>query len=184
MQAATILDEMNTANIAPVSALSQEDLERRVGALQQKLTDSGHRTTPQRLHILRALLATDTHPTAEDVWERVRWFSPTTTLGTIYKTLDILKDMGEVMELETRDNSRHYDALHPDPHPHVICHHCGRIDDVNVTGLADLQSQATAASGYQINEQQLTFYGLCGECQEEGINQPAESKYGAESRHQ
>lgn len=169
-----IVDKMNTVNITGTSAagaLSQKDLEKRVGALQQKLTDSGHRTTPQRLHILRALLALDTHPTAEDVWERVRRISPTTTLGTIYKTLDTLKDMGEVMELETRDDSRHYDALHPNPHPHVVCNRCGRIDDVDVTGLAELQSQAMTASGYQIEEQQVTFYGLCRECQAEGVEQ-------------
>jgi len=174
VRAATIVDKMNTANMTgtrdAASALSPQELETRVGALQQKLTDSGHRTTPQRLHILRALLATDTHPTAEDVWERVRRISPTTTLGTIYKTLDTLKDMGEVMELETRDDSRHYDALHPDPHPHVVCTHCGRIDDVAVNGLAELQSQAIKASGYQIEEQQVTFYGLCRECQAEGVN--------------
>ena len=167
------MDKVNTANLTgtrdDASALSQQELEARVGALQQKLADSGHRTTPQRLHILRALLATDTHPTAEDVWERVRRISPTTTLGTIYKTLETLKDMGEVMELETRDDSRHYDALHPDPHPHVVCTRCSRIEDVKVRGLAELQFQAMKASGYQIEEQQVIFYGLCRECQVEGV---------------
>lgn len=170
--------EMNTNNLAvaasddviaslPLDApLSQEALEARVAALQQKLSDSGHRTTPQRLHILRALLATEEHPTAEDLWNRVRLISPTTTLATVYKTLDVLSEMGEVMELETRDQSRHYDALHPEAHPHAVCKRCGRIDDVDLEGAEDLQSQATKASGYQIDEQSLTFYGLCSPCQE------------------
>jgi Fur family peroxide stress response transcriptional regulator len=145
--------------------LSEQALEERVGALQRKLSDSGHRTTPQRLHILRALLETDKHPTAEDIWEGVRRVSPTTTLGTVYKTLDTLKEMGEVMELDMRDDSRHYDALRPTAHPHAVCTGCGRIDDVDLDGLAALQSRATEASGYHIREQHVTFYGLCRTCQ-------------------
>ncbi len=156
---------MDTKIIGANSPLTQEALEARVAALQHKLADSGHRTTPQRLHVLRALLATEEHPTAEGVWERVRLISPTTTLATVYKTLDTLKEMGEVMELETCDQSRHYDALHPDPHPHAVCRRCGRIDDVAVAGLGDLQSRATVSSGYLIEEQSLTFYGLCRVCQ-------------------
>src|SRR5579875_2946174 len=103
----------HTPTIEQKAPLSEEALEERVGTLQRKLADSGHRTTPQRLHILRALLETDKHPTAEDIWERVRRISPTTTLGTVYKTLDTLREMGEVMELDMRDGSRHYDALRP-----------------------------------------------------------------------
>ena len=146
-------------------SFSSPMLEARLTTLQQKLAETGHRTTPQRLHILRALLEMKTHPTAEDIWERVRHVSPTTSLGTIYKTLDTLRDLGEVMELDTRDDSRHYDALRPHPHPHAICTHCGQIADVEVSGLGELQSQATQASGYQINEQHVTFYGVCRKCQ-------------------
>ncbi|BDI28250.1 transcriptional repressor [Capsulimonas corticalis] len=149
------------------TALSPEALEDRVATLQQKLSDSGHRTTPQRINILRALLTTETHPTAEEIWDRVRSVSPTTTLATVYKTLDTLKELGEVMELDTRDDSRHYDGLHPDPHPHAVCKRCGRIDDVDLDGLDTLQSQATKASGYRIEEQDVTFYGLCARCQQE-----------------
>jgi Fur family peroxide stress response transcriptional regulator len=140
----------------------------RISSLQRKLSESGHRTTPQRLHILRALLENATHPTAEDIWETVRLVSPTTSLGTIYKTLDTLMEMGEVIELDTRDDKHHYDAVRPKPHPHVICSNCGKIEDVEINGLADLQLQATLSSGYRIEEQQVTFYGLCGSCQEIG----------------
>lgn len=150
----------------PQTPLSPEKLEERVSALQRKLAESGHRTTPQRLHILRALLETDTHPTAEDVWEKVRRISPTTSLGTIYKTLDTLEEMGEVMGLDTRGDCRHYDAIRPIAHPHIVCTGCGRIQDVEVDGLGTLQSQAAAASGFVVAEQHVTFYGLCRDCQD------------------
>lgn len=142
-------------------------------AVQRKLAHTGQRTTPQRLQILSALLAED-HPAAETVWERVRGTSPTTTLATVYKTLETLKKMGEVMEVETRDQRRHYDALHPEPHPHAVCSGCGRIDDVTLTGIGDLQSQAMQASGYQIQDHSLTFYGLCRTCQETARTQNEE----------
>ena len=160
---------------SPVSTAARESqqnattLDARLSALQQKLSDSGHRATPQRLHILRTLLATDAHPTAEAIWDEVRLVSPTTTLATVYKTLHTLIDMGEVLELDTKDSKRHYDALQPTPHPHAVCKRCGRIDDIDGAMLPDLQSPAAAASGYRLDEQHVTFYGLCPDCR----NQPA-----------
>lgn len=139
-------------------------LDERVSALQRKLAESGHRATPQRLHILQALLEIDTHPTAEEVWEKVRRTSPTTSLGTVYKTLDTLKELGEVMEVDARDTRQHYDAIRPISHPHVVCSECGRIDDVLLEDMKSLQARAADVSGYQITEQQVTFYGLCRNC--------------------
>jgi Fur family peroxide stress response transcriptional regulator len=148
------------------SRLSVWEVEDRIHRLQRKLSDSGHRVTPQRIHVLRAMLQMDTHPTAEDIWETVRQVSPTTALGTIYKTLDTLREMGEVMEIDAYDDSHHYDAVRPTAHPHVVCTDCGRIEDVDLEGLGSLQSQAAAASGFQIAEQRVTFYGLCRRCLE------------------
>jgi Fur family peroxide stress response transcriptional regulator len=144
--------------------LSDWEVEDRIQMLQRKLSDSGHRVTPQRIHILRAMLQMDTHPTAEDIWETVQQVSPSTALGTIYKTLDTLRVMGEVMEIDGHDDSHHYDAVRPTAHPHVVCTDCGRIEDVDMEGLGSLQSQAATASGFQIAEQRLTFYGLCRDC--------------------
>lgn len=144
--------------------MSGEALEERVSTLQRKLAESGQRTTPQRVHILRALLESTTHPTAEEVWGRVRSISPTTSLGTIYKTLDTLMEMGEVIQVESVDDRHHYDARRPLPHPHVVCTKCGKIEDVEIDGLDGMQSRASTASGYRIDEQRLTFYGICASC--------------------
>lgn len=144
--------------------LSPQMRDERVNSLQRKLAERGHRTTPQRLHILQALLEIDTHPTAEEVWEKVRLTSPTTSLGTVYKTLDTLKELGEVMEVDARDTRQHYDAIRPTSHPHVVCSQCGRIEDVLLEDLKSLQARAADVSGYHIVEQQVTFYGLCCNC--------------------
>ncbi len=139
--------------------------EERLQSLRQRLSDSGHRITPQRLCILDALIHANRHPTAEEIYAQVRKVSPTTSIATVYKTLDTLKEMGEVQEMEFGDGRNHYDGVDPTPHPHVICTHCGKIEDVQVQGASTLQSQAATASGYQITSKRIEFYGLCHQCQ-------------------
>jgi Fur family peroxide stress response transcriptional regulator len=137
----------------------------RVVELREKLAGAGHRITPQRLYILEALVGDPSHPTAEAIYARVRRACPTTSLATVYKTLETLKEMGEVLELEFSDGSNHYDGLRPSAHPHVVCQRCGRIEDVDVDGIPQMQAQATHASAYRIQSHRIEFYGLCSHCQ-------------------
>lgn len=137
----------------------------RVDDLRQKLHDSGCRITPQRLCILKALVGLNTHPSAEEIYAQVRLVSPTTSLATVYKTLDTLRDMGEVLEIQPGDGRQHYDGVRPTFHTHVICTRCGAIEDVEVEGLAGLPGRAQAASGYEIHAPRVEFYGLCPACQ-------------------
>lgn len=143
----------------------QTQLDARVDDLRQKLQSSGHRITPQRLCILRALLDSNTHPSAEEIYAQVKQISPTTSLATVYKTLDTLREMGEVLEIQPGDGRQHYDGVRPHFHPHVICTHCGEIQDVEVEGLTGLPGLAQSASGYEIHAQRVEFYGLCAACQ-------------------
>jgi Fur family peroxide stress response transcriptional regulator len=139
-------------------------IDARVEDLRLKLHTSGHRITPQRLCILRALLESNTHPSAEEIYAQVRLVSPTTSLATVYKTLDTLRDMGEVLEIQPGDGRQHYDGVRPAFHPHVICTRCGAIQDVEIEGLTGLPGRAQAASGYEIHAPRVEFYGLCPAC--------------------
>lgn len=141
------------------------NMETRAESLRQKLHDSGCRITPQRLCILRVLLESNTHPSAEEIYAQVRLVSPTTSLATIYKTLDTLRDMGEVLEIQPGDGRQHYDGIRPHFHPHVICTQCGEIRDVEIEGLTGLPSLAQSVSGYEVHAQRVEFYGLCEACQ-------------------
>ncbi len=135
-----------------------------MGDLRLKLHSSGHRITPQRLCILRALVDSS-HPSAEEIYAQVRMVSPTTSLATVYKTLDTLRDLGEVQEIQPGDGRQHYDGVRPSFHPHVICTRCGAIEDVEIEGLAGLPGRAQAASGYEVHAPRVEFYGLCPTCQ-------------------
>jgi len=144
----------------------KEFVDARFEALRQKLLLSGHRITPQRLCVLHALTNSTTHPSAEEIYNQVHKTCPTTSLATIYKTLQTLKDMGEVIELEFSDGSNRYDGMRAQTHPHVVCTQCNKITDIDLTGLDDINQLAGDQSGYQIDHRRIEFYGLCGDCQE------------------
>ena len=137
----------------------------RAAALREKLSAGGYRITPQRLCIVEALIESQ-HPSAEDIYARVRRVSPTTSLATVYKTLETLRDMGEVLEMEVGDGRRHFDGVRPEFHPHVVCTRCGTIADVEIGDLGGLQARAAQASGYDLRAQRVDFYGLCASCRE------------------
>lgn len=134
--------------------------------LIQKLKASGCRLTPQRMAVVRALAeAGEEHPTAEEVFARVRKDFPTTSLATIYKTIAMLKSVGEVRELDFGSRGSRFDASKPYPHPHIICTRCGAIHDPEFADLPMLAQRAAALSGYNITDARLDFFGICPQCQ-------------------
>jgi len=84
--------------------------------------------------------------------------------ATVYKTLDTLKAVGEVLELEFRQGPNRYDANMPSPHPHVVCTGCGRIDDVIIHRLDSAVDEAVAQTDYRVTAYRLDFFGLCPRC--------------------
>lgn len=143
----------------------QKRLEQLIKALQEK----GHRLTPQRLALLKIIAESTRHPNVEQIYEQMKADFPTTSLATIYKTLTLLKDMGEVLELNFATVASHYDGNKPYPHPHVICTKCGQILDPEIAAVAEISQEMARLTGYQITHHQLNFFGLCPKCQKEGL---------------
>jgi Fur family transcriptional regulator, peroxide stress response regulator len=137
----------------------------RTGLILGKLREKGHRITPQRIAILRILVESPDHPSVEDIYEKVKVNFPTTSLATVYKTISVIKELGEVLELEFSNDHNRYDGNKPYPHPHLMCVQCKRIVDPELSSLADLTQELTSDSGYRIISHRLDFYGICPECQ-------------------
>ena len=132
-----------------------------------KLREHEFRITPQRLAVLRALAASDVHPSVEMVYETVKQEFPTTSIATIYKTIHILKQVNEVLEIAFPDGSNRYDGCRPYFHPHLICTKCRRIIDPDLESLREVTQELSSETGFRITSHRLDFFGICPDCQEQ-----------------
>ena len=138
----------------------------RYEAIESTLRGHGLRMTPQRLAIVRIISEDTRHPTVDQVFEAVRENFPTTSRATVYKTFELLKDIGELLEFEFSEGGNRYDAKRVGPHAHVLCDACGRMDDVEIDAAGgSLIAAADANSSFLITRQRIEFYGLCAQCQ-------------------
>jgi Fur family peroxide stress response transcriptional regulator len=133
-----------------------------------KLREGAFRITPQRLAILEIMAAGAGHPSVDQVYEQIKKGFPTTSLATVYKTVNLLKSMNEVLELGFADMGSRYDGAKPYPHPHVICTKCGRIVDPAHISMDDLTLKLEQETGFKITRHQLYFFGECRDCSEKG----------------
>lgn len=140
--------------------------------LVTKLKERGYRATPQRIALLKIIAASAGHPSATQIYEQMRRQFPTTTLATVYKTLTLLKEMGEVLELEFSGAENRYDGNKPYPHLHLLCIKCRRIVDPEIGLLPHLPTQVAQTTGYQIVGQRFDLYGICPQCQQKTGNHP------------
>jgi Fur family transcriptional regulator, peroxide stress response regulator len=143
-----------------------ETMSPRVQHIVSTLKGSGHRITPQRLAILREFADSDSHPSVETVYAAVKPNFPTTSLATVYKTIALLKEVGEVFEIGFGEGSNRYDVRMPEPHPHLVCLKCRCILDADLDSLAHLTEILAASTGFRILGHRLDFYGLCPDCRE------------------
>lgn len=140
------------------------DPEQRYQTMLTKIKDRGGRMTSHRLALLRIISVSEGHPTPAKLYEKLKVQFPTVSLATIYKTLGLLKEEGEVLEIDLHGDSR-YDGYKPYPHPHLICTHCDRIiDGDDLISLQNIDKQIREQYGFKVTRQQQVFYGICPDC--------------------
>ena len=140
--------------------------EARFNELIAKLREHDFRLTPQRVELVRLIAASEGHPSAAQLYEKIKAQFPTMSQATVYKTLALLKEMNQVLEINLRDDS-HYDGNRPQPHPHLICMKCNKIVDGEVSLDQEALRKLEQVSGYTILRPQITLYGLCPDCKAE-----------------
>ena len=123
------------------------------------------RITPQRMAVLKILTSSDGHPSVENIYEQVKRRFPTTSLATVYKTVTLLKELNEVLEIGFPEGGNRYDGHRPYPHPHLICTKCKKIIDPDLESLEGMTQELVSETGFQITSHRLDFFGLCPDCQ-------------------
>ena len=142
------------------------DPQKRVEEMLSKLKSRDFRITPQRLAVLKILAASEGHPSVDAIYQEVKALFPTTSLATVYKTVSLLKELNEVLELGFPDGSNRYDGCNPVPHPHAICMTCKKIMDPERMNIDALSEEMSKKTGYKIFHHRLDFFGLCPDCQQ------------------
>ncbi len=133
--------------------------------LVARLRENDCRLTPQRLALLRLLAESETHPTAQELYETLRPNFPTMSLATVYKTLHTLQALGEVREVHAGSGEVRYDGRTVEPHAHLICIRCGRVQDYPAPALLEQVAATAAASGQLVIGFRVDFFHVCEDCQ-------------------
>lgn len=126
------------------------------------LRKKGFKVTPQRLAIYNALCNTKSHPNAEMIFNKLQPYYPTMSLATIYKTVDILHEIGLINILNVGEDSFRYDA-NTNSHAHICCTECNRVDDL-MMDFSSCVDQVADQVDYELSKHHFYFYGVCPEC--------------------
>lgn len=122
------------------------------------------RLTTQRQIILEELASVTSHPTANEVYDMVRRKLPRIGLGTVYRNLELMAESGIILKLEVGGTQKRFDAT-TDPHYHIRCMSCGKVDDINVSVQHEINMRAAEVSSYSILSHHIEFTGICKDCQ-------------------
>jgi Fur family ferric uptake transcriptional regulator/Fur family peroxide stress response transcriptional regulator len=130
--------------------------------MSQELKRALPRLTKQRKAIFTALQGDTSHPTAEEIYLRVKHELPHISLATVYRNLKRMAQEGLIQEIPTPHGPARYDP-HTRPHYHFLCDGCGRVRDVKLP-LQNHFHRELARQGYQVRTHEILFRGLCPKC--------------------
>jgi len=124
---------------------------------------NSYRNTRQRQEILDFLLKCESHPTADYVYQRMKKKFRNLSLGTVYRNLRILKERGQIWELDFGTGFSRFDAV-AHSHYHFICDSCQKIYDLKIPPMKGLEDKVVQMTGFRILSHRLVFFGLCDVC--------------------
>ena len=133
-------------------------------AAARELRGRGMRWTPQRRLLIDVLAQTDGHVTGAELVERCRARDPETTPSTVYRTLDVLEELGLVRHAHGPDGREEYHVLPKTEHGHLHCERCGRSWDIDSAEASGLVRSLRTRRGFRVDLTHLSVSGLCREC--------------------
>lgn len=126
-------------------------------------TEKNFVMTPQRKLILEELKKIKTHPTADELFLRLRKRMPGISLGTVYRNLELMANYGLIQKLEIASSQKRFDGQ-LDEHYHIRCIDCGRIDDLWIDLRDGLNAAGSNIQNYELLGHHLEYFGRCSEC--------------------
>ncbi len=143
----------------------------KINELKENLKNKGYKLTPQRRAILNSIMnSEDRHLTAEEIYDLVKVDCPEIGLATVYRTVQLLEELGVVSKLDLDDGCSRYELVmegEEHQHHHLICNGCGKVIEVEGDLLDELEKNIENNYSFKILDHSLKFYGICEECKKE-----------------
>jgi Fur family peroxide stress response transcriptional regulator len=136
---------------------------RRLAEFAARCREGGLAVTPQRLAIIKALLASAEHPRADAIFAKVRRQHPTMSLATVHRTLETLCDIGEARKVTMLHDSARYDG-NVTRHHHVVCVECRRIRDIEIPELDRILDGRAELGEFKVLGSSLEIHARCERC--------------------
>jgi Fur family ferric uptake transcriptional regulator len=130
-----------------------------------ELLKKGYRLTPQRIMVVDALHSVESHISAEEIFEKLKEKYPYANISTVYRTLELLKELGLAAEIEIGDGIARYHAREHSKHHHLICHKCGTAIELPEADLQPLAASLLKNHKFKADVRHLAIFGLCSKCQ-------------------
>ncbi len=134
-----------------------------ISGLIAKLREHGIKVTPQRLAICNEILSRKDHPTADMLYSSLKKSFPTLSVATLYKTLQLLKKLGFIQEVESIEGHIRFDP-NMSLHINLICLGCGDIQDASTKNLAQMWTSIVTELGIESRRQVINIYYNCEKC--------------------
>ena len=134
-------------------------------AIVQQLNQAGYRITQPRRAVIRALLEDEGYSSPSEVHVRARLHCPSVGLVTVYRTLDLLAQMGFARRVHTEDGCRGYASANHGHRHHLICRQCGAVVEFEGCDLSPFLTRVSQETGFVIEDHLLELGGTCSACQ-------------------
>jgi Fur family ferric uptake transcriptional regulator len=134
------------------------------GEILKKLTEKGYRLTPQRLMIVSAIENSEAHISAEEIYAQVVAKYLHVNISTVYRTLELLKELGLVTETNFGEGRVRYHPAGKGHHHHLVCTECGKVIDLDESMLSSLQGMLLGKYKFSADLKHLAIFGRCAKC--------------------
>ena len=130
----------------------------------ETLREQGYRLTPQRRLILSVLHQSHNHISAEEIYSQVRLEYPRLNISTVYRTLELLKELGLATETDLGEGRFRYHFADQGHHHHLICQRCGQVLEFDESLLLPLKGRLQREYDFKADLSHLAVFGMCRQC--------------------
>jgi Fur family ferric uptake transcriptional regulator len=136
------------------------------GQWQEELRARGYRLTPQRQLVLEAVGALG-HSTPEEIVTEVRRTAAAVNISTVYRTLELLEELGLVRHTHMGHGAPQYSVAGDDDHVHLVCRECGAVEEASGEVIADVVERLAETKGFHVDIGHFALFGTCRSCAQE-----------------